>query len=68
MARTSNPATVAVPASAWARVVRILTVVDFPAAADAGLGQGDRVDAIHFLLPRGAELVIDDLVLYEPGR
>ena len=31
LARTSSPATVAVPESAWARVVRILTVVDFPA-------------------------------------
>ena len=31
LARTSSPATIAVPESAWARVVRILTVVDLPA-------------------------------------
>ncbi len=31
LARTSSPATMAVPESAWARVVRILTVVDLPA-------------------------------------
>ena len=30
-ARTSSPATLAVPESAWASVVRILTVVDLPA-------------------------------------
>ena len=30
-ARTSRPATLADPESAWARVVRILTVVDLPA-------------------------------------
>jgi inosine-uridine nucleoside N-ribohydrolase len=28
---------------------------------------GDRLDEIHFLLPRGAELLIDDVLLYEPG-
>lgn len=45
------------------------TVLDFPSANSASsLGKGDRVDAIQFLLPRGAELVIDDLVLYEPER
>jgi inosine-uridine nucleoside N-ribohydrolase len=26
---------------------------------------GDRVDEIHFLLPRGAELLVDDVLLYE---
>jgi hypothetical protein len=28
---------------------------------------GDRVDEIQFLLPRGAELLVDDVLLYEPG-
>jgi len=43
--------------------------VDF---TDSGRGdgkprRGDHVDEIHFLLPRGAELLIDDVLLYEPG-
>jgi inosine-uridine nucleoside N-ribohydrolase len=29
---------------------------------------GDRVDEIHFLLPKGAELLVDDVLLYEPGE
>lgn len=44
------------------------TVLDFPDTAGASLGKGDRVDALQFLLPRGAELVIDDLLLYEPEK
>ena len=28
---------------------------------------GDRVDEVRFLLPKGAELLIDDVLLYEPG-
>ena len=44
------------------------TVLDFPSTDSSGLGKGDRVDAIKFLLPRGAELIIDDLLLYEPER
>jgi competence ComEA-like helix-hairpin-helix protein len=32
----------------------------------AGLQTGDRVDALHFLLPRGAELGLDDVLLFEP--
>jgi purine nucleosidase len=28
---------------------------------------GDRVDEVQFLLPTGAELIIDDLLLFEPG-
>jgi inosine-uridine nucleoside N-ribohydrolase len=28
---------------------------------------GERVDEIQFLLPKGAELLVDDLLLYEPG-
>ncbi|HWG47120.1 MAG TPA: nucleoside hydrolase [Gemmataceae bacterium] len=29
--------------------------------------KGERVDEIQFLLPKGAELLVDDLLLYEPG-
>jgi inosine-uridine nucleoside N-ribohydrolase len=29
--------------------------------------RGDRVDEIHFLLPKAAELLVDDVLLYEPG-
>jgi hypothetical protein len=28
---------------------------------------GDRMDEIQFLVPKGAELLIDDVLLYEPG-
>lgn len=42
-------------ADRWSEVV-----LDLPGAS------GERVDAIQFLLPRGAELMIDDLLLYEP--
>jgi hypothetical protein len=28
----------------------------------------DGIDEIHFLLPRGAELLVDDVLLYAPGR
>jgi inosine-uridine nucleoside N-ribohydrolase len=41
------------------------------ATADFGgekLRAGARVDEIHFLLPKGAELLVDDVLLYEPGR
>jgi inosine-uridine nucleoside N-ribohydrolase len=31
------------------------------------LRDGDRVDEIHFVLPKGAELLVDDVLLYEPG-
>ncbi len=30
--------------------------------------RGGRVEELHFLLPRGAELLVDDLLLYEPGQ
>jgi hypothetical protein len=48
------------------------TMVDFSDAkrSDGSAGgprKGDRVDEIHLLLPRGAELLVDDLLLYEPG-
>ncbi len=33
----------------------------------SGLRPGDRVDEIRFLLPRGAELLVDDVLLFEPG-
>ncbi len=29
---------------------------------------GDRVDEIHFLLPKGTELLVDDVLLCEPGE
>jgi inosine-uridine nucleoside N-ribohydrolase len=29
--------------------------------------QGEQTDEVHFLLPKGAELLLDDVVLYEPG-
>jgi inosine-uridine nucleoside N-ribohydrolase len=29
--------------------------------------RGDHVDEIHFLVPKGAELLVDDVLLYEPG-
>jgi inosine-uridine nucleoside N-ribohydrolase len=32
----------------------------------AGSRRGDRVDEVHFLLPKGAELLLDDVLLYEP--
>jgi len=34
---------------------------------DGGPSAGDKVDEIEFLLPKGAELLIDDVLLYEPG-
>ncbi len=40
------------------------TLLDFTAAK---LKPGLRVDEIHFRLPKGAELLLDDLLLYEPG-
>ncbi len=38
--------------------------LDFTKKARAG----ERVDEIRFLLPKGAELLLDDLLLCEPGR
>ena len=35
--------------------------------ADPKPRHGDRVDEIQFLLPKGAELLVDDVLLYEPG-
>jgi inosine-uridine nucleoside N-ribohydrolase len=48
--------------------------VDFTADSKRGDGgdgkprRGDRVDEIRFLLPKGAELLLDDVLLYEPGE
>jgi inosine-uridine nucleoside N-ribohydrolase len=39
------------------------TALDFTKQMRAG----QRVDEIQFLLPKGAELLVDDLLLYEPG-
>jgi inosine-uridine nucleoside N-ribohydrolase len=39
--------------------------------ADGSTGkprQGEQVDEIQFLLPRGAELLVEDVLLYEPGH
>jgi inosine-uridine nucleoside N-ribohydrolase len=48
---------------AWAEVT-----ADFTAKRKSGkLGARDSVDEVHFLLPRGAELLVDDVLLYEPG-
>jgi inosine-uridine nucleoside N-ribohydrolase len=38
------------------------------ATADFKAKRGDRMDEIHFLLPKGAELLIDDVLLYESGK
>src|SRR5262249_13648871 len=49
----------------WAEVL-----VDFSRAkGEKGVvpRKGDRTDEIRFLLPKGAELLIDDVLLYEPG-
>jgi inosine-uridine nucleoside N-ribohydrolase len=49
------------------------TTLDFTADSRRGDGSdgkpraGDRVDEIQFLLPKGAELLVDDVLLYEPG-
>jgi inosine-uridine nucleoside N-ribohydrolase len=30
--------------------------------------KGEHIDEVHFLLPKGATLLLDDVLLYEPGR
>jgi inosine-uridine nucleoside N-ribohydrolase len=53
----------------WAEVV-----LDFSRDSRGGDGSAgqprphDRVDEIQFMLPRGAELLLDDVLLYEPGE
>jgi len=41
--------------------------VNFTDANSGPPKRGDRVDEVQFLLPAGAELIIDDVLLYEPG-
>jgi hypothetical protein len=49
------------------------TTLDFTADSKRGDGtaakpaKGDKVDEIQFLLPKGATLLVDDVLLYEPG-
>jgi hypothetical protein len=43
------------------------TFTDFAVTGPGPPSRGDRVNEIQFLLPPGAELVIDDMILYEPG-
>jgi inosine-uridine nucleoside N-ribohydrolase len=40
------------------------TTLDF---LDDSIRAGDRVDEIHFFVPTGSELLIDDVLLFEPG-
>ncbi len=47
----------------WATVM-----VDLTAAGRGKLGRGARIEEIRFVVPRGAELLLDDVLLYEPGR
>jgi hypothetical protein len=59
--RAAPPTTlVGLTQDAWAE-----TTVDF---GGSGLHPDDRVDEIRFLLPRGAELLVDDILLFEPER
>ena len=44
---------------AWAE-----TAVDFHLGGRPGAHQ---VDEVRFLLPRGAELLVDDVLVFEPG-
>jgi inosine-uridine nucleoside N-ribohydrolase len=51
------------PKEKWAE-----TTVNFTADSKPGKPKkGDTADEVHFLLPKGAELLLDDLLLYEPG-
>src|SRR5207248_2706279 len=47
--------------SKWAE-----TTIDFSRDKN-GPRKGERVDEVRFLRPRGAELLIDDVLLYEKG-
>ena len=50
------------------------TTADFTAESRGSDGAsnkptpGESADEIHFLLPKGAQLLLDDVLLYEPGR
>jgi inosine-uridine nucleoside N-ribohydrolase len=41
--------------------------VDFSTAEGAKPSAGDKADRLDFLLPKGVELLIDDVLLFEPG-
>ncbi len=43
------------------------TTIKFPQPNSTGPKLGERIDEIHFLLPKGAGLLVDDLLLFEPG-
>jgi hypothetical protein len=47
---------------AWAEAT-----ADFMGDGDGPGWRSGKLDEIHFLLPKGAELLIDDVLLYEPG-
>jgi hypothetical protein len=47
---------------AWAEAT-----ADFTGAAEGKPRRGGTADEVHFLLPKGAELFVDDVLLYEPG-
>ncbi len=51
-------------AGEWAEATADFAADSRPAKSRAG----DRVDEVHFLLPKGAELLLDDVLLYEPGE
>ena len=40
------------------------TTIDF---GPGNLRPGAQVDELRFLLPRGAEMLVDDVLLFEPG-
>lgn len=44
------------------------TTLDFDRDSRRQPKKGDRVDEVRFLLPKGAELLLDDVLLYEPGK
>ena len=40
--------------------------VDFARAPGGGPKKGDLADEVHFILPKGTELLLDDVLLFEP--
>jgi hypothetical protein len=67
LVQSKNKASHLVPLKGLTKDKWTEAVVDF-ATASRPPQSGDFVDEIHFLLPANAELLIDDLLLYEPGR
>ena len=55
-------------AGAWAEVTHDFKDAKRDDGSAAPATKGEQVDAIDFLLPKGAELLVDDLLLYEPGE